>query len=296
MGFSLSAAIFALLQLQSEPIGELAKDEFCNLLSGFGYKASLSNDQKSLSLSDGSQSLEVWLGMHGGGEIREIFVGSASCRIEFDLPRTLENKKLVDWQVREKLTKFRMHSFLGGRVILESHVFHYSNKLVEIRANLKALFDASRKLKHEIARLGGKPSESLNQIGKAPLDLYAKLELIEQEDLDYLRVQLGWGKRIAHDIMRGWCTGAKLMGLPIYFTGMIGPRAGFFVACLGSPDANKLERWERTATPAAREGVTVQDGRVHIQNWIDTTGGLFVRDVVAKILEFTRRVKAMDLF
>jgi hypothetical protein len=292
----MSLLLVAALVCAPAQIGEQSKVGFLVLLTEMGYQTFNLKDPYLAKLSDASTSIHVSVSFASHGKSTEAFVGSASGRVEFDLPRALPKKGLLDWQAREKLERVKVHSFLGGRVVLEGHLASPADSLEEVKANVERLLEACRKLRREVAALGGKQSDSVYQMGKAQLNLNDKLEDVDPEDLDYLREKLNWGSKQTPGGGKGWSTGAEPLGMPMIFSGMKAWKPGFFLTCMGHADEKKLQRWGATVGASIKWAqVTVQAGSFHIQKWVDTKGGLTVRQIRDEILDFARRVKALGL-
>ncbi len=295
MCLSLAGVLVAMLPAQSGSIGELSRAEFLSLLSRMGYTVSDSKDRALARLSDGSTSFTILFGYGSREGSKENHVGVALGRVEFDVSRALEGDHFREWKYRDRAHRMTLRSFLGGRVVLEAGLAYPEYTRDAVKANFEKFFDAVRELKRLLGPFRGKQSDSLYQLGKAPLDLNARLEEVNPEDFDYLRQKLGWGDRATGAVIRGWITGAEPLGVPLLFSGMAGSKPGFFMTRMCRPDAKRLEKLSKDSATIKWAEVTIQEGFVHIQSWVDTSGGMSVRGLRDRVLDFARRVKELDL-
>ncbi len=291
-------AIAALLasQVQVAQVGELSKDGFLALLSTMGYTTSNLKDPYRGTLTDGVTQVGIVVSFHSHKSGEEPFVGRATGRVEFDLPRFLEKKKLRDWLIREKFEDIKGHSYLGGRVVLEVQLATPTTATDEVKVKVTRIVEACRRLKRELGPLGGKQTDVFYQPGKAPLDLNAKLEEVEQEDLDYLRGPLKWGEHAFSGGGKGWITGAEPLGVQVLFNGMHGFRLGFSMISMGRPERKKLDRFLKGSGTIKWAEVSVQQEYVSISRWLDTSRGMTVRQIRDEVEAFASQVKALDLF
>lgn len=285
-----------LLQQQAEPIGELSKLNFLRRIAAMSYRVVNLKNPHLATVTDGETTIHVVMSFHSHGVEGEPFVGMATGRVEFDLPRYYPKEHLRDWKAREKLDRMTAASFLGGRVILENTVARTESSQQDMKANIQALFSACRNLKHMLQPRGAKLSDQVYQMGKVPLNLQDRLLSIDPEDIAYLRKKLKWGNELGAGSSNGWCIGAEPLGVPVYFNAAAGGFGGCSLSSMVRPDPGKLKRFKPIADRIEWAQVLVQDGFVHLQTTLDLSRGKTVQEVRSEVLDFAARVKSLNLF
>lgn len=288
-------AAFLLLAspVQDEPIGELSEAAFLQELTVLGYSIGQSKEPPMLKLRGGSTEVHLAVSLRRN-ESGFSFVDMATGSLYFDLPRTLGKRQLKDWAENEKLGYITVTSYLGGKVAISGRFGSPKETPMKLKSLIERFLSACRKLTIEINRLGGKVTDETSLIGHAPVELDFKLDWVDAEDLDYMRMRFGWGEWISAS-GSGWITGAKPLGIPVVFNGMWGA-PGLSLTCLQKPDPIKAERFVRNPIPIDWAEATVTNDSVYIQRRLDLKDGITVRKLRDEILDFASRVKALDLY
>lgn len=282
------------LHAQADGIGELSKEQFLQLIGRVGYGAAPAASPYQATFTDGRTRAFLELGYYGHGHGAPPYVGSAVARQEFDLPHSLGKSWIENWRKSENLERFAAHSFLGGRVALQTQIMWPGDSLDEVISNSTRFFAACQALKLKLATIGGKPSPSIRQVGSAPLEPQFKLDFVEREDMDYLRIQLKWGNQVLPGGGNGWMTGAEPLGVPIIFGGINGWK-GLVLTCMARPDPEKAARYLAHPSPIdwAEGGVALES--IYIQKTLKLENGITVADLRDTVLDFARRINRLDV-
>jgi hypothetical protein len=278
--------ILAIL-VQSQEVGDLTQAQFGELLTSLGYELPLTKEQYIIKVRQGKTTFSVTFGI---GE--ESIVHVATARAEFDVDKTLPLNHLREWAEQNSV---KAYSFLGGRIALTAHLCYTTTTRDQLKKNIDGFFKACNSLVTELKPFKVKSSEQINQIGRAPLDLSAKVEHLNPQDFDYLASKLKWGGPAPVAAMRGWITSAHPLGVPIAFSGMEGSKPGFDLTFMRRLEGKQLEDWRKREKPIDWATATEQDGFLYIQLHIDTTAGITVRELRDKILDFTSKVKSLGI-
>ncbi len=279
-------------------IGEVSKTEFLNLLSRIGYETE-DLGQYYAKVRDGSTSFHIVVAFHANRSGGPSFVGSATARAEFGLPSFLGKKQLAEWQAQSQLESVSIHSFLDGRVVIVGHLSGKETTIEELQNNVGRMLNATRNLEQFLAPLGGKPTGTIHEVGKAKLDLNAKLEFADEEDFVYLRQQFGWLEPETgspYGVIRGWLVVASVSDIPVLFSGFGASAPRFTLTCMTNVDPPREERLRKTFEAVTWADASVQEGRIYIQKWVDTGDGITVREVRDLTIDFATRVKGLRLF
>jgi hypothetical protein len=297
MGTMLLAALALGLPTQDKPLGEISQEEFYQEIRALGYV--LIEEEKSALLVEGS--IRVHVGTTFGAKLPDgsLYVLNGVGRLEFDLPRSIPKREFQDWckaqSVSERVTT---GSFLGGRVFVENWIMSRETTRPELKRNIRELLDACAKVTKLVETRGGKPATSIHSVGSARYEPDFRLDWIDPQDLDFMREKLKWGRKTMPGGFRFWCTGAEPLGIPVWYSGGPQPHPGVFMT--SSTREPKPSGWKRyIENPIEPDWATVfivKKDFVHIEKRHSFPGGLTARELENHILDFARKVKALDLF
>jgi len=285
MLFALGTVLVA-AQVQT-PMGKISRSDMIAVFSDLGYKTGKLQNSGVELLTDGRSTVMLLLQMHGSPTLH---VGQALGRIEFDAPKFVEKERLKAWLAKQKLPGVEVQSYLGGRIVLQSYLALRTDTKAEVDRKTKDLFKAVVALKRDLPEV--RPSFKPYELGSGPLDLNAKLELVEPQDLDYLRGPLKWGRLVTPGGGKGWGTGAEPKGVPMFSSSALGPGA-FLLSFQGKADPKVLSRIQLENITWAQ--VVIQDGAIYISALVDTKGGKTVRAIAAEVETFANRIKGLGL-
>ncbi|MFI5386171.1 MAG: hypothetical protein ACHQ50_08630 [Fimbriimonadales bacterium] len=282
------------LPVQGAEIGEVSKEQFLRIINRVGYGAAPVASPYQATVTDGRTRATLELGLYAHSRGAPPYVGSAVARLEFDLPRSQGKAWIENWRKSEGLDGFQVHSFLGGRIAIQTQIMQAADSLDTLVAHSSRFFEACRTLGRMLAAVGGKPSDQIHHIGLAPLEPGFKLDFVESEDIDYLRITLKWGKQVLPGGGSGWYNGAEPLGVPVIVGGM-NTWKGLNLTCMTWTDPERAKRYLAHPSPIdwAKGGVTLQS--VYIQKWLKLDNGITVADLRDTILDFARHVKELDV-
>lgn len=286
------ASLLALACQGTGQIGEISKEAFLSLVSSFGYHAA-NLPQYGAKIGEGQNVLDAFVGFGRNSDTGEVIILTANARADFDLPRTLPKKALRSWQEKNRLTGVSMRTFLGGKIVLDKSLFYTSSTKEEVKSSIQQSFEAFRALSREVERLGGARSTEIGLPGRAPLNLDDKLDDVDPEDLDYLREQMHWDLAVAGG-GHGWITGAKIQGISIFFNGMLGLKPGFFLVWGSGANPKTFQTWSTIAPSVKWANVYAGANFVSARVWLDTSGGMTVRQILERVLEFASNIRSVE--
>ena len=291
-GFLAATALLA-TPAQGSPLGQISKEQLFQEIRAMGFV--VLEERDSTLLVDGKTRVHLGAGMHLADNGAP-FVGGATGRLEFDLPKSFPKKELQEWMKRQDIGKsVTSGSFLGGRVYVQGWLFTEKTTRPELKVNIRELIDACRKVTQLVESGGGKASATIHALGTSPYEPDFKLDWIEQEDMDYMRDKLEWG-HTSGTVIRGWVTGGVVNGVPVVFTGGFEAPLLFLTYMPAEPNPAKLARY--LSNPANLDWADYQDiteKSVYIQKRLDFPNGITVRGLENHIVDFAKKVRALDL-
>lgn len=282
----LAPLAFALLQ--GDLVGQLSPEEFVAGVNRTGFAARMQKHLEAMVSDRGEKlTLNMWLAGRPSGDS---YVGGVSFRVDFDLPKSLPKETIKNWQKANGFESYRIHSFLGGKVVLEGSLVYPKTTWDDVRKTLSGAFGVTRSLTLHLQGFGGKRAKQNGEIGTAPLEPEFVLTDVEPEDLDYLRVKLDWGETARPGGGKFWMTGAHPLGQQIIFSKS--PRPGFEMTRMGT-DPAIAKRLEPLQPSLNGLKVLVQENSYWIQSEVDVSGGMTVASIKQKVEEFARKVKEL---
>jgi hypothetical protein len=295
MGTLLVAAVVLGLPAQDKPLGEISKEQFLQEIRALGYVV-LEEGKESPLIVEGSTRAHIGIGFGRSGRDGPRFVNNANGRLEFDLPRSLPKKALQDWRKAQGLSeRVSTGSFLGGRLFVDGQVMRRETTRSELKRNIRELFESCSKVAKLAASRGGRASPTVHQLGTCLYEPGFKLDWIEREDMDYMREKLKWEHTSAM-VIRGWVTGGVVLGVPIVFTGFQQSPWIALTFMPQKPDLEKLKRLLQNSTKIDwADYHEITEKAVYIQKRLNFPEGVTVRELENHILDFARKIKALDL-
>src|SRR5688572_10568680 len=281
---------------QNSPLGQISREQLFQEIRTIGFV--VLEEKGSTLLVNGKTRVHLGAGMHRADN-GALFVGSAWGRLEFDLPKSFPKKELQDWTKQQGIGKsITTGPFLGGRVYVQGWLFTERTSRLELKSNIRELLDACRKVTQLVESRGGKASTPVHSMGKSPYEPDFKLDWIEEEDLDFMTANLKWGRRIRPGGFKFWATGAEPLGVPVYFSG--GPRGwqGLSLSSMAyEPKLAGVERYVQIpAKPDWADLFEIRKDYVYIQKSHNFPNGVTVRELENRIMDYARKVKALELF
>lgn len=279
----------ALVVLRQELIGEISKSEFLDLVRAAGYTAKDIASQHGAIVSDGKTNATIWLteAAGGTGKVHSIHMVS-----EFDLPRTLSQEELAEWQKTANLQGGYPKTYLGGRLELRGKIVDTETQRGNIKKVIGEYISDVRILGDFIAKRGGKLDSDRYGVGTVPLKVNNRITVIDMRDMEYLRGKANWGETTGAG-GHGWITGAHPLGVPVFFSGQFGG-PGLRLTWMGhvsnKAHRDQIERETRGWTSSYFEGT-----HVHLTQGVDTSKGITAGQIIRRVEDFAREIRRLGL-
>jgi hypothetical protein len=294
MGTMLLAALVLGSPAQDKPLGEISKEQLFQEIRAMGFV--LVEEEQSTVLIEGVHRVQVGVSLGRSKQDGSLIANSAGGRVEFDLPKSFPKKEFQDWCKAQGFSeRVTTGSFLGGRIFVSSRFMWSETTRPELRRNIRELLDACSTVAKMVEKRGGKVSATIHALGTSPYEPDFKLDWIEQEDMDYMREKLKWG-HTSGVVMRGWVTGGVVLGVPIVFTGGFNAPGIDLTFMPHEPSPSKLARFLKNPVNLDwAEYHEITEKSVYIQKRLGFPDGVTVRGLEKHILDFAKKVKALDL-
>lgn len=294
MGSLLLAVALLGMPVQDKPLGEISKEQLFQEIRAMGYV--LVEEEQSTVLIEGAHRVQVGVSLGRSQQDGSLIAISGGGRVEFDLPKSFPKKELQDWCKAQGLSeRVRTGSFLGGRVYVDCWFMSKETTRPELKRNIRELLDASAKVAKLVESRGGKASTTIHGLGTSAYEPDFKLDWIEQEDMDYMRDKLKWDHYSAGTVIRGWLTGGVVLGVPVLFTGWKAPGVDLTFSPY-EPSPAKLKSFlENPKNLDWADYHEITGKSVYIQKRLGFPNGVTVRELENHILDFAKKVKALDL-
>jgi hypothetical protein len=288
--FIVALAVF-LAPGQDKPIGEISQSQFIHEIKTLGFHVV---EGKDVLLVDGATKAHL---SFSDGNLPQRYVQGVYGKLAFDLPHPISKREMDEWGRKNLGAKSVVRSFLGGRVTAEAMLWSMNETRAQLKESLSSFLTGCAKLAKEMARRGGKPATDVFGMGRALFKPDFKLDWVEEEDLNFIREKLHWGRKAGAGGGHFWWTGAKPLGIPIVFSGGSYRSPNLFISCIGKPDPKKADRFLRDPVPLDWSDYhSITKDEVYIQKVCRFPTGITAADLCDAILDFARKVKQLDLF